>query len=302
MITPFNEFLVLSSSTGAGGLAQNVFGAFGDQPLSPGTRNHFTAGFEQAIGKHLVIDGEYFWKYTDKDFDFDVLFNTPLTFPIQWDKSKIDGFAIRINMPRYRGFTAYSVLGHARSRFFNPEVGGLIFNSPVGTGAFRIDHDQAFQQTTNVQYQHGPKTPWVAFTWRYDSGLVAGAITDPATALGLTADQQGQIGLFCGNNLASFSNPITSCPSGNLGALRVRIPAAGTENDDSNPPRIAPRHLFDVGTGVDNIFHQDRYKTNLSFTVVNLTNKVALYNVLSTFSGTHFVTPRTYSAALTFNF
>jgi len=82
----------------------------------------------------------------------------------------------------------------------------------------------------------------------------------------------------------------------------VRIPAAGTENDDSNPPRIAPRHLFDVGTGVDNIFHQDRYKTNLTFTVVNLTNKVALYNVLSTFSGTHFVTPRTYSAEVTLNF
>jgi hypothetical protein len=30
------------------------------------------------------------------------------------------------------------------------------------------------------------------------------------------------------------------------------------------------------------------------FTVVNLTNKAALYNFLSTFSGTHFVTPRAY--------
>ena len=35
---------------------------------------------------------------------------------------------------------------------------------------------------------------------------------------------------------------------------------------------------------------------------VNLTNKVALYNFLSTFSGTHFVTPRTYQAQLTFRF
>jgi hypothetical protein len=33
-------------------------------------------------------------------------------------------------------------------------------------------------------------------------------------------------------------------------------------------------------------------------TVTNLTNKVALYNFLSTFSGTHFVSPRAYQAEL----
>ncbi len=41
---------------------------------------------------------------------------------------------------------------------------------------------------------------------------------------------------------------------------------------------------------------------NLSFTVVNLTNKVTPYNFLSTFSGTHFVTPRSYTGQVTFNF
>lgn len=45
-----------------------------------------------------------------------------------------------------------------------------------------------------------------------------------------------------------------------------------------------------------------RKKWNASFTVVNVTNKVALYNFLSTFSGTHFVTPRSYTAQLTFTF
>jgi hypothetical protein len=33
-----------------------------------------------------------------------------------------------------------------------------------------------------------------------------------------------------------------------------------------------------------------------------LTNKVALYNFLSTFSGTHFVSPRTYQAEMRFIF
>ena len=35
-------------------------------------------------------------------------------------------------------------------------------------------------------------------------------------------------------------------------------------------------------------------RARLRFSVVNLTNREALYNFLSTFSGTHFVTPRAY--------
>ena len=35
---------------------------------------------------------------------------------------------------------------------------------------------------------------------------------------------------------------------------------------------------------------------------INVTNKVALYNFLSTFSGTHYVTPRTETAELGFHF
>jgi len=82
----------------------------------------------------------------------------------------------------------------------------------------------------------------------------------------------------------------------------VRIPAPGTANPDTNPPRIAPRNLFDLSTGFDNVFRGDREKVSLHFTVLNLTNKVALYNFLSTFSGTHFIAPRTYQAELGFSF
>jgi hypothetical protein len=92
-------------------------------------------------------------------------------------------------------------------------------------------------------------------------------------------------------------HPITSC-SGNYGATRLVIPAPGTYNPDTNPPRIAPRNLFDVGLGTDNLFHKEKVKTTLKFTVVNVTNEAALYNFLSTFSGTHWVTPRSYTVSL----
>jgi len=80
-------------------------------------------------------------------------------------------------------------------RFFPPESGGLFFNSDLPSGVFRIDHDQNLEQTTQVQYQfqHWKKLlPYVNFTWRYDSGLVAGSVPDFATALGFTADQQAR--------------------------------------------------------------------------------------------------------------
>ena len=82
----------------------------------------------------------------------------------------------------------------------------------------------------------------------------------------------------------------------------MKIPAPGTENDDHNPPRVAPRNLFDLSVGQDNLFKGDKRKWSLRFTVVNLANKEALYNFLSTFSGTHYVTPRTFTAELGFHF
>lgn len=302
--TPYNENLILSSVTGAGGLARNVFGAFGSVPLDSGRRNQFNAGFEQPLGRRAVIDADYFWKFTRNGYDFDVLFNTPLAFPISWRKSKIDGVAVRVNLTNIHGFTAYTVMGHTRSRFFGPENGGLIFNSPINAGAFRIDHDQAFQQSTHLQYQFPKKGPWVAFTWRYDSGMVAGAVPDFATALSFDADQQAVIGLYCGKTFATITSPLTSCnlPYPQFGATRLVIPAPGTANVDTNPPRIAPRHLFDVAVGLDNLFHTDRPRVTLKLSALNLTDTVALYNFLSTFSGTHFVAPRTLMAELGFTF
>ena len=75
-----------------------------------------------------------------------------------------------------------------------------------------------------------------------------------------------------------------------------------SKNDDHNPQRIQPRNLFDVALGHDNIFHGDRYKVSARLEVINLTDKVTLYNFLSTFSGTHYVSPRTVTGTIGFHF
>jgi outer membrane receptor protein involved in Fe transport len=296
MESPYNENLILSNATGLNGITDGTIGGVNTQLLKPGRRSQFNFGFQQAIGKHLILDADYFWKFTKNAYDFSTLFNTPLTFPISWAQSKIDGLSLRLDLLTYKNFSAFFIGGHSRARYFPPETGGLFFNSDLPTGVFRIDHDQALQQTTQLQYQFNQLAkiaPYVAFSWRYDSGLVAGSVPDFATALTFTPDQQQQIGLFCGSTFATLTNPLTSCASTTRGALRVRIPADGAANDDHNPPRIASRHLFDLNFGTDNLFRTDHKRITARVSIFNLTNQVALYNFLSTFSGTHFVSPRT---------
>jgi outer membrane receptor for Fe3+-dicitrate len=61
--------------------------------------------------------------------------------------------------------------------------------------------------------------------------------------------------------------------------------------------------VFNIGIGSDDLFHTEkRQHFRASLEIANLFNKVALYNFLSTFSGTHFLQPRTYSARLSFVF
>jgi hypothetical protein len=325
--TPFNENLVLSSQGCLNAVLNPLLlcqgGATG--ALTPGVRNEYHAGLQQVVGPHFVISGEYIWKYTNNAYDFSVLGNTPITFPIQWHNAKIPGFAVRANVTPVHGFSAYVVMSSVAARFFPPQVGGA--GATVGqTGLpFRIDHDERYNETTHFQYQLPWKhMPWYSFNWRYDSGLVAGSVpcynvTDPnslcaatSTTLngqpavdlsGLDADEEFEAGLTCNGVAATPFTPLpTPCPANELSSKLVQVPAPGTEDDDRNPPRIQPRSLFDMALGEDNIFHGDRYQWGAQLTAVNVTDKYALYNFLSTFSGTHYVTPRAITGQITLHF
>lgn len=308
--TPFNENLIVSSEGCANVVLSPLLGcsSFGLTPLQPGWRNEFHVGLEQAFGKYLVASGEYITKYTHNAYDFSVLGNTPITFPIGWTRSKIPGYAGRISIPNFHGFSALVVMSSVSARFFTPQESGAGAVPSAPIGVFRIDHDERFNETTHLQYQFGKTGPWAGFNWRYDSGLVAGSVpfaadtTTPVDLTGLTADQQFEAGLSCGSVRATPTSAIASCAPGQLGSTLVSIPAPGTENDDKNPPRIAPRSLFDVSLGDDNLFKGDRYKWSLQLTAINITNKYSLYNFLSTFSGTHYVTPRALTAQIGFHF
>ena len=338
--SPFNENLVLSG-TGCNDPVVNAIMTIAQgfacttSPLTPGFRNEFHAGLQQAFGKYFVVNGEYIWKYTHNGYDFNVFGTSPITLPIEWHNSKIPGYAVRGSLPDLHGLSAFVVFSSVAARFFPPTVSGIA--PPAPPGVFRIDHDERFGQTTHLQYQPFKRGPWFGFNWRYDSGLVSGAVPCEAqtatcslstssldvvggqglasvpagniamvnnvNGLPLTADQEFEAGLTCDGVGATPTRPLPfACPATGLGSALVKIPAPNTENDDHNPQRIQPRSLFDLAIGHDNLFHGDRYKWSLQLSAVNLTNKTAVYNFFSTFSGTHYVTPLALTVELAFHF
>ena len=330
--SPFNENLLLSSVGCANPVLNPLLLCTSNAltPLSPGFRNEFHAGLEQAFGKYLVFSGEWITKYTHNGYDFSVLGNTPITFPIEWHNSKIPGYAGRVSVPNLHGFTALMVFSSVAARFFQPQIGGAGATVATASGLpFRIDHDEHFNQTTHLQYQPWKLGPWVGFNWRYDSGLVAGAtpcygilagnncpqslliggvpnvslIAANVGGVPLSADQEYEAGFSCGSQRATPTAPLPfNCPASQFGSNLIQVPGINAENDDKNPPRIASRNLFDVSVGHDNLFKGERYKWSLTLTAINITDKTALYNFLSTFSGTHYVTPRALTAQLGFHF
>ena len=335
--TPFNENLVLSSQGCLNPVLNAIFSTIGpcvSAPFNPGFRNEFHVGFEQSLTSHFVVNAEYIWKYTHNGYDFSVLGATPITFPIEWHNSKIPGFAISGALTPVKGLSARVTMSGVAARFFNPQIGG-IGATPGAAGGypFRIDHDEAFNQTTHLEYALPfYKKAYYSFNWKYDSGMVAGSvpcygITDPNSNClnysfapdgrpltlngrpainlsSLTPDEEFQAGLTCDGVKATQTSGFAICDAAGLSSQLVKVPVPGTEDNDHNPQRIQSRNLFDMALGDDDVFHfhENHYRFGARITAINVMNKYALYNFLSTFSGTHYVSPRSVTAELSFHF
>jgi hypothetical protein len=119
----------------------------------------------------------------------------------------------------------------------------------------------------------------------------------------LSADQEFEAGFTCNGVHATPTVPLPfNCPASEFNSTLIKVPGINQEQDDTDPPRIRQRSLFDLAVGDDDLFHGDRYKWSARVTVINLANNYVLYNFLSTFSGTHYVTPRSVTGEIGFHF
>jgi len=152
--TPFNENLILASVGAANPVITDVIGG---QSLQAPIRFRPAQPVQCRISAGNWGNTRWWTPTTcgstrTTRYDFSTFGNTPIFFPIAWKSSKIDGPSVLVSMPNFMGSPALVVLAHVRARYFPPQIGGL-GTTLAGGEVFRIDHDQAFNQTTHIQYQ-----------------------------------------------------------------------------------------------------------------------------------------------------
>lgn len=274
--TPEYENLLFSNSAAAASLVPpdiQSSRALGGGVLSvPSERqNAYDLGLQQSLGSFARIDVD-FWKRDSKNAgDQDQFQNTGIVFPIGFAEGHLHGWNVRLDMTPVAGLNGYLSFGHVRAIYVPPNTGGLFLSDDylagLDGGPFVIDHDESLEIQSGLNYNFGTSGLWAGMTVRYDSGLVTGAdqtiLQDPDNA---------------------FAYPyINFGPNTNL-----------------DPNRIKSRTVWNFSAGVD--LAKYGIPIGAQVDLLNAFDKKGLYNVLSTFGGTHVIPPRTVAGRLKYSF
>lgn len=267
---PPNENLLLSNSEAAGRLApESVRAALGGATgaIRPERQDVFEACAQFALGGRVTVDGAVYRKHSRDQQDNNNFFDTGIIFPTTLARLRVTGVEARATLLPVHGLSGSLSVTSARAIATPPFTGGLFLGQEavdlLSAGPFPIDHDQrlSVHATTGVD----PPGPWwMRATARYDSGLVA----NPSDPVEVAADPD-------------FADLL---PYVNL--------AAAT-------PRVRPRTIVDLATGLDLANARGRRTWGVQAQVTNLMNRTALYNFQSVFVGTRVVQPRTASLRIT---
>jgi Carboxypeptidase regulatory-like domain len=277
LYTPEYENILFSSSAAADSLVPPAVkesrGLGGGILLIHSERqNAYDAGLQQAIGSKIRLDIDFWERRAHYSGDQDQFQNTGIVFPVAFSSGKYHGWNVRIDLAETAGFRGFLSAGHTHAIYDPPVVGGLFLDEGaldnLTGGPFLIDHDQNLQIEGSLLYTVGQTGLWLGADGRYDSGLVTGA--SPAD--------------LAGDPDNAFAAPY----------IRVH---SGTGLD---PNRIEPRTIWNFSLGQD----LARYGIPISVdaALLNAFDKKGLYNILSTFGGTHVIPPRTWAVRVQYSF
>jgi hypothetical protein len=275
-ITPEYENVLFSSSKEASSLAppevQDSRALGEGLILVPAARQDvYDVGVQQALGSRLRLDVDFWERRVRFVADQAQFENTGIVFPVAFDHGRLHGWNVRLDLAPLGGLTGYTSVGHVHAVYNPPLAGGLFLDTgaldAVTGGPFLIDHDQNLQIQGGLNYAFGKSGFWVAASGRYDSGLVTGAdetlVDDPDN---------------------SFALPYIRFGNGT----------------DLDPNRIAPRTVWNFSVGAD--LARFGVPVGVQLDVLNAFDKKGVYNVLSTFGGTHVIPPRTLAGRIRYTF
>jgi hypothetical protein len=277
LYTPEYENILFSSSPEVAALAPPVIQQ--SRQLGGGSllvhserQDAYTLGVEQAIGSRLRLDVDAWERRSTYAGDQDQFQNTGIVFPVAFASGRLHGWDVRLDLAVTHGVRGFLSLGHTRAIYVAPPVGGLFLDAgalgDLTAGPFIIDHDENLALESGVTCDLGASGAWVGADVRYDSGLVTDA--NPAD--------------LAGDPDNSFAIPY----------IRVH---SGAWHD---PNRVASRTVWDLSFGYES--KNPHLPIGIQINLLNAFDVKGVYNILSTFGGTHVIPPRTIAGRIHWRF
>jgi outer membrane receptor for ferrienterochelin and colicin len=263
---PQPENLLLSSSEEARALSSIVVeGDEGGADIEPERQWGSELGVEHRIG-HVRIDVAYWRRSMRNVADPNVFAGTTVIFPNAVDQGRAQGVEMRVEVPRYRGWSGYANAAVSKVVQIGPINGGLFLEEEVeeiGPGVeFTPDHDQRFTAAAGLTWEHSRSHLALSVTARYETG----------TPVPVEDDE-----------------------------LAEWLEQPGAELVDFDSGRVKPRTVVSVLASVP-LFTAANVMGTVGMQVLNLFDAPYAYNFGNPFSGTHFGAPRTVAVSLRLQF
>ncbi len=263
---PQPEHLLLASSAGARALspfaAEASSGNSGGADLEPERQTAWEVGIDRWFAGAIRLDTAYWSRHVRNYADPNVFFGTTIIFPNSVASGTARGWDLRVEVPRYRGWSSYASYTLSKVEQVGPINGGLFLEEhslEISAGTrFTPDHDQRHLGAAGLIYQSGGRGFSASVAARYESG----------TPLEVDDDDIADL---------------TKRP--------------GAELVDSEKGRVRARTVFDLSLS-QTLHRGRRIDTSVRLSVLNLANHAFALNFGNPFSGTHFGAPRTLRADL----
>jgi outer membrane receptor protein involved in Fe transport len=258
--TPAVENLLLTSSSALEELNDDVVRL----PVRPSLGNFYEAGLSKRLFGRARLDVTAFRRVMTNFADDDVFLNTGVSFPITFQRARIHGTEVKLELPLWRALSGFVSYANMRGVGDLPITGGLFLGDEAtsllaSTESFPVTQDQRHTARGRASVQLSPRM-WVAMAASYGSGL-------PVEFEGDEADAVEQYGERIVDRV-------------NLERGRIRASVS-----------------LDLSASVD-VVKTPRRSVSIQADVLNLTNRLNVIDFSGLFSGTALAPPRSLAVRL----
>ena len=290
MMAPIENILVSSSSQAyALVTAEQQFGV--PQNVKSEKSHVLELGSSYLYNRFLTVDLDVYGKLID-DFIVKVeLGNSGIIFPANLRKGFVAGGELQFRLNNWNNFSGFLNFSTTASFGIIPEdssispvSGGLILGEEgqnykhpfAGEDFFPTEHNQIFTAVMNLTYNN-PTGYFITFGSRFDSGL--------------PFDLAGENGKGLSAEESRIELRKRGYPDEVIDLLSLEPEA---DNPDSPDKSVASHFIIDLAAGID-LREISSIPVRLTGTIANVFDTMYLYKFESTFGGTHFGLPRTFS-------